>query len=215
MWKYFTQIKIEYFQDYLKLIQNSIKNDLEKLEVENQTLVDSGAKPIENEYGYFDPFEDLANQAFQIEALEQLMLSSFVIATFIFLEDQINQVCILIQRDRKLIFTHKDIKNTGVSRSIFYLEKILEKKFPADSIVKEEFAIAQLVRNSFTHNDGVVDKNNLQRIQSYILKHPGTLSLNHFSKILITSKYCESLIKLISNISDELEIHIPKTGFYF
>ena len=214
MWNFFTQIKIEYFQDYLKMIRVSIKNDLQKLEEENQRLIDEGAKQIENEYGYFDPFEDLANQAYQIKELEQLMLSTFVIGVFIFLEDQFNTVCKLIERESKIHFSYKDLKGNGVSRSITYLEKVLDRKFPTDLGVKEDFRVAQIIRNSFVHNDALIEKNYRSQIIKYVDCHSNILSLNQVNKIEVTCEYGNFLIDLISKVSSELEMHIPKTGFY-
>ena len=203
---FFSDIQIVYFEDYLDLIKQTIEGDTKKLNEKNQELKDSGAKSFTYEDGqHCDPYDELADEAFRLSEMEQLMYRTYVIGVFIFIEDQINGVCSSIERADKLMFSYKDLKGSGVSRSIKYLETTTGKDFPAHKDTRENFDIAKIIRNSLVHQDGFIDDNNRTKVEEYITKYPKILSLTQLGKIEITYNYAMTLVNLSRKINLELE----------
>ena len=206
---FFADLEIGYFEDYLDLIKKTIEDDSKKLEQKYQEIKESGAKPFTNEDGqHWDPYDDVADEGFRLDEIAQLMYRTYVIGVFIFIEDQINNVCSSIERTDKLMFSYKDLKGSGVSRSIKYLETVTGKVFPAYTETKEHFEIARIIRNSLVHQDGQIDDRDELKIEAYIAKYPKILSLNQIRKISITHDYAKILVNLSRKINLELEKYV-------
>ena len=144
-------------------------------------------------------------------SLEQLMYRTHAIGVFIFIENLINSVCKRIHMVDKLLFSYKDLKGNGISRSITYLETVSKTKFPSDQTTKEDFEIAKIIRNSLVHQDGAIEEKDVVRIETYITKHPKLLSLDNLKNVVITYAYAKFLIDLSKKISVELERYSKST----
>ena len=216
MWDFIIEFKIDYFRDYLKLINDSSKKEVEKVEEANQQLIADGVKPYYGEHGeVYDPFEYLADQLYQIDELKQLMLSTFVVGVFVFLEDRINTLCCRVEKIHETPFSYKDLKGNGVARSRKYLEKILKQKFPEDLNIRETLEVARIIRNSFVHADGIIEKGDRPRILKYAEKYPDMLKMNdNLGSVKITDKYAESLIDLLVNVHKEIKLHMKADSVF-
>ena len=205
---FFTELQIEYFENYLSLIKTTVENDSNKLKEKEQKIKDGGEKPFTSEDGqHWDPYDDLIDEVFHMENMEQLMYRTYMIGILVFIEDQINNVCISIERADKLMFSYKDLKGTGVGRAIKYLETVTKKDFLTDTETRKHFEIARIVRNSLVHQDGKIDKNNRKKIETYITEYPDILFLTEATYIIkIKCNYLKTLIDLSKKIYLELKV---------
>ncbi|MCX6753512.1 MAG: hypothetical protein NTV03_00410 [Candidatus Nomurabacteria bacterium] len=205
---FFAKLETEYFENYLNLIKTTIENDSKKIEERFQAIKDSGEEPFTTDEGYeYNPYGELEDEMFSLQGMEQLMYKTYLIGILVFIEDQINNVCTSIEREDKLIFSYKDLKGSGVSRSIKYLETVIRKDFLADLETRKHFEIAREIRNSLVHQDGRIDKDYIKKIEAYITEYPNMLSIEYTYKIQITYNYAKSLINLSKKINSELGIY--------
>lgn len=204
MTSFFANLKIGYFEDYLKLIKKTIESDSKKIEDRFQELKASDAKVISTDEGYWDPFDDVSDDAYQLSEMEQLMYRSYVIGVFIFIETQISDVCRILKRIKGTFFAYTDLKGNGVDRAIKYLQTISGDTLLADPLIKEEFEVAKIIRNSLVHNDAVIEHNDKKKIENYSKKHPKQISLSQYQEIEITHQYAESILLLSKKIKSIL-----------
>lgn len=199
-------LKVGYFKEYLNLIKKTIDEDTKKLNVAHQELIASGVKTYQADDGYeWDPRDQLADEAFEIDQIEQLMYRTHLMGVFSFIEDQINHTCRAMHRYDKLPITYKDLGGTGISRSIKYLETFTRNNFPKDQTVKEDLEMAKIIRNSLIHHDGFIEDKDLNKVKAYITKHPEMFSLTTLNEVKITYRYNNFLIDLSEKINKELE----------
>jgi len=194
-----------YFKKYLDLIEHTIKEDSKILDRRVKELKD--VKPVFDEQtGWYDPGDELADMAYELEEMEQLMYRTFVIGAFIFMESQINNLCGQVKKLHNQKFSYKDLRGTGINRSINYLKKALEISFPTNDRTSREFELARIIRNALVHSEGEIDENNILMVNSYIEEFPNRLKWDH-KRIVITHEYAISLIELNKKICLEVENH--------
>ncbi len=202
---FITELEIGYFRDHLSLIKKTIDEDLKKLEQRDLDIKNSGVKEITTEDGqHWDPYDELVDENFFLKEREQLMYKIYVIGIFVFIEEQINNVCISLEKEYKLLFSYKDLKGTGVGRSIDYFKKVTKKDFLVDLETRKNFEIVRIIRNSLVHQDGQIKDNDKNRVESYIKEYPHMLSFNQNYNIKINYDYAKSLINLCEKINFEL-----------
>ena len=210
LWAYIVTEETGYFKNYLKLIKDSVKKEAEEIEARNEQMkADNVQSYTDGEGYYWDPYESLADDMFRVGEMEQLMLRTFVIGVFVFLEHQINHVCNRIQSKKAEIFSYKDIQGNGVTRSIKYLKKLSGVEFPKEIGVAREFEVARIIRNSLVHSGGLINKDDIPKLELYIKNNPGLISINQHRKVLLSCEYAEALIILATKISTELHDALP------
>lgn len=200
MWTIPIDDKNEYFEKYLHLIKNTLDKEWKDLEIKAKKY--KNAKPIQTEYGSYDPNDFFADMAYEIEEMEQLMYRSYIIGVFVFMESQISNLCELI--GKKETFSYKDLKGNGISRSIKYLEAVLKIKFPLEKDTRNEFEIARIIRNALVHREGEIEDIDKQKITKYITDNPKILFLKE-KTLSVTYEYAKSLINLNENICKNVE----------
>lgn len=206
MWKLFSDMKNGYFEEYLELIKTTIENDRQKVNKRAEEIEKSGAKTIVTEDGVFEPYDEVTDAHWEIEEMEQLMYRTHIIGVFIFMEAQITSICETIYKKDNILFSYKDLNQTGVSRSIKYLKTVLKQDFPADISTREEFEIAKIVRNALVHTEGRIREENISKIENYISTHKDLISLK-MKEVKVTYEYAKSIIELSKKICNELETH--------
>lgn len=216
MWEYFVEIETGHFRDYLSLIKKSIATGIKAIEKKDRELKEKGAKEIFHEdYGYYNPFDELADELHTLERTEQLMLRAFIVSVFIFWENQINRVSRIVGEKEKTPFKINDLTGNGVSRSIKYLEKISGKEIFSNVKDKDYFEVAKRIRNAVVHSDCVVNENDMDRIEKYISKNDFELNLSQLHVVIISVSYAESMIDFTMKLSDELRGFLPKNHTWF
>lgn len=194
--------KRRYFDKYLALIRETAKTEIESLNAKAEEV-----RKITKEKG-LDPYEGeehLADLAYEVGEMAQLMQRSFVLSVFISMEDMITRLCRHIQKESKQSFSVTDLAGSGIGRSIKYLEKILGEPFPSDPEMRIRFEVAWKVRNALAHAGGVVDSGNRTMIETFILKNPTLLSIDKTSgEIEVSEEYAASMVTLNEEICNEV-----------
>jgi hypothetical protein len=204
MWTIPIDDKNSYFRDYLSLIKSTLDKEEAILLKKDEAIKNGETKPFTTDDGYyFDPSEELADMAYEIDEMGQLMYRTFVIGVFVFMESQINKTCEFVQSSKKQKFSYKELKGNGITRSTKYLKDVLEMEFPSLE-ARDDLEVARIVRNALVHNDGEVDESGVNKVAAYIAKYPDRLALDN-SIISIMHPYAESLISLNQAICREVE----------
>ncbi|MDP2655887.1 MAG: hypothetical protein Q8P17_05280 [bacterium] len=197
--------KKRYFDRYLTLIRETAKAETESLNAKaeevRKIVKEKGLDPYEGE-------EHLADLAYEVGEMAQLMQRSFVLSIFVSMEDIITRLCRHIQKESKQSFSVTDLSGSGIGRSIKYLEKILGKPFPSNAEMKTRFEVAWKVRNALAHAGGVVDSGNRTMIETFISKNPTLLSIDKTSgEVEVSEEYAVSMVTLNEEICNEVSKH--------
>lgn len=205
-WKHFFTFELEYFDSYLQLIERSIQSDWQKLKAEEETMKKAGIKPILDDFGRpFDPYDVLADEAHHTHRPEQLMLMSFVMSIFAFTEYNLNRICKIIQNEQKSLFSYKDLHGSGISKAKKYIDTIYDTNFPTDTNLQSDLRVLVIVRNCLTHNDGVIKKNDVAEINSYLKCNPEFFEVDNLRRLRLKVEYARHLIDFVKKIQKELE----------
>lgn len=204
-WQLVIDDKKRYFEKYLDLILDTTKTENDtltaKTEEVRRIVKEKGLDPDEGE-------EHLAELAYEVGEMEQLMYRSFVLSVFISMEDLITRLCNHVQRESKQSFSVRDLGGSGISRSIRYLETVLEKSFPADAGLCSRFEVAWKVRNALAHAGGDIEGGNKIIVETFISENPGLLRVNSISsnrgEIWVSAEYAASMVVLNEEICDEV-----------
>lgn len=198
----------QYFKQYLELIKFRVDDEKKKL--------DAFHEEVQKEKGnaqYDDMAEYLHNLAYEKWEFEQLMYKSFVVSVFIFIEDLATQLCIHLQRETKQSFSYKELAGNGVGRSINYLKKLLKEHPISDPKTLERFIVAQKVRNSLVHADGILKKEDLPAVVAFVKKYPEILEVDDQTRrVNLSYAYTESMLELLSKFTSELRKHWKETN---
>lgn len=104
MWEYFVEIETGHFRDYLSLIKKSIATGIKAIEKKDRELKEKGAKEIFHEdYGYYNPFDELADELHTLERTEQLMLRAFIVSVLFFGKIKLTECPELLVKKKKLL----------------------------------------------------------------------------------------------------------------
>lgn len=193
-----------YFERYFELISSTIKVESEKL---NTKAEEVGSMVSKGEADGNDADDYLADLAYELSELDELMHRSFVLSVFVFMEDLITQLCKQIQKSANQTFSVKDLGGSGISRSLKYLEKVLGKQFPSDPDLYSRLEVAWKIRNALAHSGGIVEKGNRPVIEAFIAKNPGSLCMSQVGRIEISASYAKSMIELNAEICGEIQKH--------
>ena len=198
--------EVDYFRDFLDLIQKTKKNNNESFKQREIEIKAANLPSIveDNASDFYDPYDGLIDDAYRSSELEQLMLKTLIIGIFIFLEHSINFVCWKLEKEHKVLFSANDLKGNGITRSIKYINKVLDINFPIDEKIRKEFEIARIIRNSLVHTNAVVDKKDLSKIHTFISTNPDLIRISELRKITLTENYANCLIKLSSKFCRDL-----------
>ncbi|HFQ5433974.1 TPA: hypothetical protein ACGVBV_004503, partial [Vibrio vulnificus] len=121
---------------------------------------------------------------------------SELISAYTILESGLNKVCEIFEENIDHPIKISDLSAHGIiSKSKKYLEKVVQIKFPRDSLWLE-IQLIQEIRNAFVHNEGIVKSGN-KKLISYI-EQSRFLELRPDFKIFINegfSLYCLQLFQ--------------------
>ncbi|MBE4591491.1 hypothetical protein BOO24_03825 [Vibrio navarrensis] len=121
---------------------------------------------------------------------------SELISSYTILESGLNKVCEIFEENIDHPIKISDLSAHGIiSKSKKYLEKVVQIKFPRDSLWLE-IQLIQEIRNAFVHNEGTVKSGN-RKLISYI-EQSRFLELRPDFKVFIKegfSLYCLQLFQ--------------------
>lgn len=183
----------EYFKGYYSLIEKSIQNQSDELKRKYEK--DKKTVTPEDIDDFNDYYSDLV---FGLDELQGVLYKSFIISIFSYIEYYLSYLCDSIYKNKKVMFSHKDIKGDGVTRAVTYIEKTLDIQFPQNEQLKNDFKIIKLIRNSIIHNNAYINKDQYQTLNNFVKNNPSYIEMS-YGKLKIK----KGLVKYLIEINDQ------------
>lgn len=134
------------------------------------------------------------NRYYQIKNLfPSIVWASILQTIYSLLEHTLDNFCDLVQQERSLSLSTKDLKDRGIKRSEKYLSKVAEISFP--SKLKEWRIIqdANIIRNCLAHASGLlVDCSDQERVKSIVSRDSNLRIID--GRLIISQKYVMGLL---------------------
>lgn len=193
--------KDRYFKNYLSLIESAVKKEYQKYDKENKKFL-RDKKNLSERDVYFGE-EHFIELWFDICKTEQLLYRSFILSMFIFIEQEIIELCDSLFKKNKGIFCYKDLSGQGISRGIIYLEKKLNHKFPKSDDTRNKFKILHKIRNAIVHNNAKIIENDKIFMTQQIKNNNRLLKIDKYNEIILNYEYALDIINLYKGIYKE------------
>jgi len=134
--------------------------------------------------------------------------TALVISIYVFIEDQLNGLCITLGEslDSKLRFT--DLKGQGIERALLYMSKIASfdlGKIPSLSFVRH----VNKLRNKIVHADGYLSEDPSDKLNIFIKDTLG-LRGEPGGRVHIDSDFIDHLIDRLANFFDEMDKQVQQ-----
>ncbi len=160
-YKYEIELSIELLEVYISNVENQVNTNVEKYNKKKETEYSQKVIKILNDQDPSDvtvTHEGLDSMTLDLEIIFEeyfpsLQRRSALITLFGIFEHILNDLCILFQKTEDFKIGFKNIKGSGIDRSIEYLE--LVALLPIDKKIKcwQEIKSIQKIRNLAVHCD--------------------------------------------------------------
>jgi hypothetical protein len=201
--------QLAYFLDTLrrlrKYVEFSEKNWEEKLAAYNASLGNDhlNLKSFGGERGLWS---DLARE------FPQYQRKACFLMIFAMLEDDLNQFCESIRLQLDLKLNLSDIAGRGIERAKIYLLKVVEIRFPSQSVEWEKIQHYRDLRNILIHEAGYLDEEKAQhlRIKEFSEQKDSGLSVERHARNRINLEP-EFLPRVLDTLENFYELLIEET----
>ncbi len=152
--------------------------------------------PLEQQYE--EHINDLLNE---IEEFENILLKSFFVTIYGFLESKLMQQCRKLEkRNKDVTLSVSEIRGEGVQKAMTYLLKVQRIDFSLNNSSEwERIQNYNTLRNCIVHNEGRLDdglKEGRDRLEKFIKRKDSSLDLDG-SYIVFTQEFCKNAWKTI------------------
>jgi hypothetical protein len=204
----FFQLEMPPFNAYLETICEFLKAETKKHHEDIEDFreqIRSGKivpddKPDEMpwEQQYEEHIDYLINE---IEEYENILLKSFFVTIYGFLESQLMQRCrTLEQLNKDVTLSISEIRGEGVNKAITYLIKVQHIDLSlSNNLEWERIQNYNALRNCIVHNEGRLDdglKEGRDKLEKFINRKDSNLHL-YDSHIIFTQEFCKQAWKTI------------------
>lgn len=206
---------IELMKTYIQSVETQAKESVERYE-EGKVYITQGASSseeiaeIELYQGIDDSTWDLDN-IFK-EYFPSLLRSSGIVTLYTFLEDQLNRLCSIYEIHLELGVRCKDLRGSGIIRSVSYLEKIIGINVNKNTQQWSEITRIQILRNIIVHTGGRIsdiDERKKQKIQIYLRDNE---FLDGEREIIVNEGYLMHLLNTVDAYFLIIGAEIKKTS---
>lgn len=192
------QIEMPSFNGYLETISEFLKAETKKHleDIDNfKEQITSGKIVLDDDPGqltYEDHLNDLLNN---IDEFEDILLKSFFVTIYGFLESKLMQRCRKLEQQNKgVVLSISEIRGEGVQKAMTYLIKVQRIDFSlSNSSEWEKIQNYNTLRNCIVHNEGRLDdglKEGRGKLEKFIERKDSNLHLSD-SYIILTRVFCE------------------------
>ena len=192
LYKFWIHNELDYFLNFKEYIFSSLKNHEERINKSIQALI------IANKDNNLEEKEreevTISNIKFEKDETEQLMIRSFVVSIFGFLENEVNFLCDEIKKEKKINLSFRDMKGSGIDRSLLYLKKVAEVEFPTDPRLKEKFVNYRTLRNIIVHSNGFPSDEKTKAKVIEISTKMKDFKVNSIGEITYSRKFTDNII---------------------
>lgn len=197
---------LEYATELEQSLSDTANRLARSLEATAAKLVDVAA--VEDLYDWHN--DDLWRLTTVFPAM---MRSSLFVSCYSLLEHRLNDLCGVIQRERKLALTPKELDGDGIFRSKVYLNKVVGIEFadgggtPWDSIWTRN-----KLRNAIVHTDGRLTEEAATKLAAFFKQNTELLKLSPRRQIDLGVGFCPHFIQTIRKFFHLLIAELEKAG---
>jgi len=207
--RYVFQIGMPSFNTYLETISEFLKTEAKKHLEDIDHLreqIRSGKRTPEDKPGEM-PWEEQYEQHVdfligEIEEFENILLKSFFVTIYSFLEEHLTGRCLRVKNQDNLAvlsWSKWKKKNEGptIKKALLYLITTQQiNPSPEHSTEWKEILCYVHLRNCIVHNEGRVEDDSEKELKECISQEKSNLSLNE-QNIVLTKEFCKSAWKTI------------------
>ena len=196
------------FNSYLETISEFLKNETKKHREEiddlrqqiktGKIISDSESDEEPWEHQYEQHIDYLINE---IQEFENILLKSFFVTIYGFLESQLMQQCRKLEKlNKDVALSISEIRGEGVQKAMIYLIKVQHIGFSlSNSSEWERIQNYNMLRNCIVHNEGRFDdglKDGRDKLEKFIKRKDSSLDLDG-SYIVFTQEFCKNAWKTV------------------
>ncbi|WP_320044963.1 hypothetical protein [uncultured Desulfobacter sp.] len=194
-------IQIEYMKRYNKELEAKFKKDLD----DTDEYYSKEMSKVENNSENVEMYAELRfnDKEAIYEFIRNLRYSSLV-NLFSFLESSLNNLCLILRKEMKIVISPEDLRHKGVTRSMIYLKKVCSVDFPSKGNDWQQIEKLNRVRNQIVHEQGVINnkKERPGKTAFNIVNSTIGLSIKNDRQIIVEYDYFPHIIKNIKNLLD-------------
>lgn len=134
--------------------------------------------------------------------------TALVVATYIFLENQLNGLCQTLQESIATRLKLRDINGKGVERAFLFLSKVVG--FDLGRISSKSFVSnVNKLRNRIVHAGGILPDDQKDDLNRFVEKTKGLWG-DPGCRVNIASEFIEDLIDKLISLFDEIDIQVQE-----
>lgn len=127
------------------------------------------------------------------EYFPSLHRSSALLTLWSFFKRELDQLCLMFQAEKRSRLCLSDLAESGIARSIRYLDKVASLNVHLDSQEWRKIKAIQKVRNAIAHRSGTLRDGEDAEIRNFI-NATESLSLNHEDQIVIGTGFLADVV---------------------
>ncbi|MEK7647376.1 MAG: hypothetical protein AAB378_03370 [Patescibacteria group bacterium] len=171
----------KFLKDLLKLIQQGAKDyDLEFYK-KNSSF---------NQFDFLDAKEQdfyegsLADLNYIRLEMRQMLYRIFIVSVFILIEKRLSDFCNVLQKNKKQIFSYKDLGRSNIKAMTTYIQKLTGENLLVELKIAEQLSIFTAVRNLIVHKNGYVDEDTKNKLKKYSEESPHCFKFSKDDEII-------------------------------
>lgn len=189
------------FEPIRRLVNDSVKM-IKKVELELRDNIES-INEKEEDWSYYE--NHLIDELIENDRLTSVLYSSALLTVYSLMETELFAICEIEKKRKEIKISAKEVKGIGIiDQYKNYLIKVigLNSNWFSDSVEWKEIKKYQMIRNSFAHKNGCLDRKNASVVNDLVgLKYnENSDSLSIYSSEFLNNfiKICEEFLFKIS-----------------
>lgn len=178
------------FIKYLGLMLDTLKKEGQEIDKRFQEL--EAQISTDEQRADFDAF--VGDEAENFQLYNDLLLESFLIWLYSYLEKSLNDLCERFSKLNKLELRLCDISGKGINRAKIFMKKVCKFNLPEESLWESLVRLSE-IRNTIVHNGGIVKNEELRKF----IDEQGRkeISCSLYGKIDISPEYCTKVLESV------------------
>lgn len=197
---HFMKFELEQLEEYAKKLESLLSREAKKLE----TLLKKEAAKLEQQKKD-EFFENYTDDFWMLqEVFPNIFRASLFIACYALLENQLIDICELLQRQYNYTIKVSDLKGRGITVAQNYFKKVVCIDFPDQLPHWDKIRKYNLIRNVVVHNRCRLDEDNkhAKEIRTFI-KNSASLSLDANEYIQFSKKFIVEVFDSLNGFSND------------
>jgi hypothetical protein len=146
-----TEYEIAKLNEVADFLINSSERQDEEIAIKQKkwSLIDDDGIIVHSGYTHKEWAEQiLMEHSDGVEDLQQILIRSFILSIFSFVEENLRGLCSRVQKNKNQKFSVKDLRGTGIVSCITYLDRVLDQQFMEHD---KDLRVCSNLRNKLAH----------------------------------------------------------------